>query len=215
MCCFLPCIVRRGGHQVASHDQEEAPVPVKLKSNAHESSAATSKAPSQRRRVSARQAHSQLLASLNQPANGKQTAALFRLRVAFSTTKEHLSPEFFAAVIGDLDTVLFGGCLSDRVSFDWKDMPATSRDMLRGVSLPHGVIGMSKVSIRLSIAMLAVDTKEDIWGTVVHEMVQAYLALTSGWSGVLMRHRGSAFEECCRAAVERLALEGLEVRHVV
>jgi hypothetical protein len=63
--------------------------------------------------------------------------------------------------------------------------------------------------------MFDASTKENIWGTVVHEMVHAYLTLTSGWRGILMKHRGSPFEVCCEAAVGRLALEGLEVRHVV
>jgi hypothetical protein len=63
--------------------------------------------------------------------------------------------------------------------------------------------------------MFVASTKEDIWGTVVHEMVHAYLALMSGWRGILMKHRGSPFEECCKAAVGRLALEGLEAQHVV
>ena len=146
---------------------------------------------------------------------GKQTAALFGLRMALSTTKEHISPEFFAPVIRDLDTVLFSGCLGERISVQWKDMPSTSRRTLRGVSLPCGIGRISKVKIRLNTVMFVASTKEDIWGTVVHEMVHAYLALMSGWRGILMKHRGSPFEECCKAAVGRLALEGLEAQHVV
>jgi hypothetical protein len=63
--------------------------------------------------------------------------------------------------------------------------------------------------------MLGTELKEDIWGAVLHEMVHAYLALMSGWRGMLMKHHGSPFEECCKAVVGRLALEGLEVHHVV
>jgi hypothetical protein len=118
-------------------------------------------------------------------------------------------------VIRDLDTVLFNGCLSDRVSVDWFDMPATSRRTLLGVSLPQGISKTSRVKIRLSIVMLDTGIKENIWGTLLHEMVHAYLALTSGWRGMLMKHHGSPFEDCCKAAVGRLALEGLEARHVV
>lgn len=135
--------------------------------------------------------------------------------MAFSTTKENLSPEFFAPVIRDLDTVLFDGCLGDRIFVDWIDLPATSCRTLRGVNLPHGISRISKVKIRLSAAMLETGIKEDIWGTVLHEMIHAYLALTSGWRGMLMRHHGSPFEDCCKAAVGRLALEGLEARHIV
>ena len=211
MCCFLPCYTKRGGQ---AYDQEEAPRPVKLKSKNRESGATAIEAPLQKS-VSARQAHSQLVASLSQPMNGKQTAALFRLRMAFSARKEHLSAEFFAPAIKDLDTVLFSGCLGDRIIVDWVNMPTTSRRILQGISLPHGISRITKVKIRLNRVMFEGESKEDIWGTVVHEMVHAYLALTCGWRGMLMRHHGSPFEECCRAAVGRLALEGLEVRHVV
>jgi hypothetical protein len=215
LCCFLPCIAKQGGRHETTHDQEEAPRPVILKSKGIERRATVSKEASPQRRVSAQQAHTDLVANLSQPMNGKQTAALFRLRMAFSTTKQHLGPEFFAPVIKDLDTVLFNGCLGDRISVDWVDMPATSRRILRGVSLPCGIRRISKVKIRLNTATLETSTKEEIWGTVVHEMIHAYLALMSGWRGMLMRHRGSPFEECCKAAVGRLALEGLEVHHVV
>lgn len=216
MCCFLPCYTKRGRQHASFYDnQEEAPRPVKPKSRFHVRNASTIKHSSPRRPVSAQQAHTDLVADLSQPMNGKQTAALFRLRMAFSTTKEHLSPEFFAPVIKDLDTVLFSGCLDGRILVDWADMPATSRRILQGISLPQGISTISKVRIRFNTAMLGTEPKEDIWGAVVHEMVHAYLALTSGWRGMLMKHHGSPFEECCKAVVGRLALEGFEVRHVV
>lgn len=214
MCCFLPCYTKRSRQHATSCDQEEAPRPVKLQSRVHEWNATAIEAPLQKR-VSARQAHSQLLANLSHPLNGKQTAALFRLRMAFSTREEHLSSEFFALVIKDLDTVLFSGSLDGRILVDWVDMPATSRRILQGISLPQGFSKISKVRIRLNTAMLGTELKEDIWGAVLHEMVHAYLALMSGWRGMLMKHHGSPFEECCKAVVGRLALEGLEVHHVV
>ena len=218
LCCFLPCIEKREARHERKYDQEEAPRPVESKSKARERGAAAVKTSSPRRRVSAQhcqQVHQDLVANLSQPMNGKQTAAQFRLRMAFSVTKEHLSPDFFTPVIRDLDTVLFSGCLSDRTLVDWKHMPNTSRRTLFGLTLPHGISRISKVEIRLNTVMFDASSKENIWGTVVHEMVHAYLTLTSGWRGILMKHRGSPFEVCCEAAVGRLALEGLEVRHVV
>lgn len=82
-----------------------------------------------------------------------------------------------------------------------KTMPSTSRRTLRGLALPHEIIRISKVKIRLNMAILGVNTKESIWGTVVHEMLHAYLGLTSGWMVTLMNHHGSPFEQCCKAAV--------------
>lgn len=96
-----------------------------------------------------------------------------------------------------------------------KTMPSTSRRTLRGLALPHEIIRISKVKIRMNIDILGVSTKEGIWGTVVHEMLRAYSALTSGWRVALMNHHGSPFEQYCKAAVRYLNLEGLEVRHVV
>lgn len=215
LCCFLPCIEKREARHKTTYNSEEAPRSVEMKSKVHESSGAAVKTSSPRRRVSAQEAHYIPTANLSQPTNGKQTAALFRLRMAFSTTKEHINPEFFVPVIRDLDTVLFSGCLGDRILVQWRDMPSTSRHTLRGVSLPCGISRISKVKIRLNTVMFGESTNENIWGTVVHEMIHAYLALMSGWRGILMKHRGSVFEECCKAAVGRLALEGLEVQHVV
>lgn len=211
LCCFLPCIEKRE----TSHDQEEAPRPVKPKPKVHEGSAASVQNPSNHRRVSAQRAHRNLIADLCQPMNGKQTAARFRLRMAFAMTKEHLNPEFFTPVIRDLDTVLFSGCLGDRIFVEWKDLLSTSRRTLFGLALPHGISRTSKVKIRLKIVIFEASTKEKIWGTVMHEMVYACLAAASGWRGLLMKHRGSRFEECCKAAVGRLALDGLVVRHVI
>jgi hypothetical protein len=164
MCCFLPCYTKRGGQYAASYDnQEEAPRPIKLKSTLRERKASTTKKSSAWRRVSAQQARTDLIADLGQPTNGRQTAALFRLRMAFSTTQEHLTPKFFAPVIKDLDTVLFNGCLNDRILVDWVNMPATSRRILQGISLPQGISKISKVRIRLNTVMLGTEPKEDIW----------------------------------------------------
>ncbi|GAB7331166.1 hypothetical protein MBLNU13_g02641t1 [Cladosporium sp. NU13] len=134
--------------------------------------------------------------------------------MAFLTTKEYLSPEFFTPVMRDLDTVVFNGYLADRIAVDWKEMPSTSRRTLLGLALQYGISRISKVKIRLDTAMLETSNKGDIWGTLVHEMIHAYLALESSWRGILMKHRGSPFEECCRAAVQRLVLKGLEDQHV-
>ena len=93
LCCFLPCIEKREARRVTTYDSEEAPRSVEMKSKIHGSSCAAVETSSLRRRVSAQLAHYILKANLSQPMTGKQTAALSRLRMAFSTTKEHISPE--------------------------------------------------------------------------------------------------------------------------
>lgn len=216
MYCLLPCISKRLGHPPAPEDQEEAPRPVGLRPTSNVRNAAAVKEPS-RRRVSIQKAHEDLIVSLAQPLNEVQTAALSRLHTAFLTSKEDLSPEFFAPVIADLDTVLFNGSLGDRVVIDWADMPATSDRTLRGATLPRdiGRSGISKVVVRFNKAILLSDMKEEIWGTVAHEMLHACVALMSNWSGLKMQSHGSLFEGSCKALVASLSLEGLEVQHVV
>lgn len=66
--------------------------------------------------------------------------------------------------------------------------------------------------------MFGVDGKEEIWGTVVHELLHAHLDLGSNWAGLLEKHHGVLWERSCGKMVERLGLEGLEGlegRHVV
>jgi len=215
MCCCLPCISKRGGHHATIQDHEEAPQPVKLQPKSRANATVIDKP--LLRRVSAKQAHRNLIANLSQPANGKQTAALFRLRMAFATMKDDLRPEFFAPVVRDLDMVLFDGRLSNRILIDWTEMPSTSPRMVRGVSSPHRISrsGIAKVRIRLNKAAFASDSKEEVWGTIVHEILHAYLDLASNWSILTVRHHGPQFEESCKALVERLALDGFELRHVV
>jgi hypothetical protein len=137
--------------------------------------------------------------------------------MAFLPTRDHLSPETFAPVIADLDTVLFKGRLKDNIIIEWAKMTVTRRSMLRGISLPYDInrSGISKVRIRLNEAMFRLDPKEEIWGTVAHEMLHAYLDLESSWRGLTKPHHGALFERSCRALVGTLAIEGFEARHVI
>lgn len=172
---------------------------------------------SRSQRVSTQQAHQDLHSNLNSFPNAQQIAALSRLRVAFSIESEHLTPGSFDAVITDLDTVLFSGYLSDKIVVKWTEMPVTSRCILRGMCLPKSVdrTGISKVCIPLNKAMLRLEPKEETWGTIVHEMLHAYICLKSVWSGSMPPHHEAKFERSCATLVDRLALDGFEVRHVL
>jgi hypothetical protein len=137
--------------------------------------------------------------------------------MAFLPTRDHLSPETFAPVIADLDTVLFKNRLQDNIIIEWAEMTVTRRSMLRGISLPYDISrsGISKVRIRLNEAMFRLDPKEEIWGIVVHELLHDYLDLESNWRGLTKPHHGTLFERSCRALVGRLAIEGFEAKHVI
>lgn len=69
--------------------------------------------------------------------------------------------------------------------------------------------------VRLNKKMFGIDSKEEIWGTAVHELLHAYLDLMSDWAGLMKAHHGVLFEGSCRAMVERLGLEELEEAHVI
>jgi len=71
------------------------------------------------------------------------------------------------------------------------------------------------VHIRLNKTMFRREAKEEIWGTVLHEMLHAYLNLTTGWVSLREPHHGELFERSCGALVRRLGLRDLEVGHVV
>jgi hypothetical protein len=136
MCFFVPCISRRGPlHTPDIKAQEEVSRPAKRKTKTHKRSSVP-KTEHFQQRVSAWQVHQDLVATLNQPLNDHQQAALFRLRMAFLPTRDHLSPETFATVIADLDTVLFKNRLKDNIIIEWAEMTVTRRSMLRGISLP-------------------------------------------------------------------------------
>lgn len=140
-----------------------------------------------------------------------------RLRASFSHAKEYFDPEFFEPIVTDLDTVLFNGYLGNKIIVEWANMTATRHRMLRGICLPYDFnrSGISMVRIRLNKAMFQLDPKEEIWGTVVHEMLHAYLDLKSKWGGLTRPHHGPAFDETCEALVKRLAIDGFEARHVI
>jgi hypothetical protein len=217
MCFFVPCISRRGPlHTQEVQNQAEVPRSAKPKTKSRKRSSVP-KTEHFQQRVSAWQVHQDLLKTLDQPLNQHQQAALFRLQMAFLPTRDHLSPETFAPVIADLDTVLFKGRLKDNIIIEWAEMTVTRRSMLRGISLPYDInrSGISKVRIRLNEAMFRLDPKEEIWGTVVHELLHAYLDLESNWRGLTKPHHGTLFERSCRALAGRLAIEGFEAKHVV
>lgn len=88
---------------------------------------------------------------------------------------------------------------------------------IRGISLPYNFSrsGISMVLIRLNKTLFKREAKEEIWGTVVHEMLHAYLDLTSDWAGLKVPHHGALFKRSCCAMVGRLGLEGFEAGHVI
>ncbi|KAM0722698.1 hypothetical protein Q7P37_002139 [Cladosporium fusiforme] len=226
MVCFGCCYGRRAGAIHAAIDDDPIEIPRPVKRLTKQPRPATLPLPSQTigipkkeqlSRVSAAKAHENLIAALEQPLNAEQTSAMQRLRSAFAIPRVQLTPDLFTLAMADLDLVLFNNALHDYIKIEWADMTVTPSRMLRGISLPYDVSwsGITKVRIRLNKAMLHLDPKQEIWGTVIHEMLHAYLDLKCGWGGLTVPHHGLSFEISCEALVGRLGFEGFAANHVV
>ena len=209
--CFKPRLAGESHANKGSHDQAQTFRTISNKK--HITHSKPCKRKPQHPRVPVHQTHLDLINSFQQPLTSAQHAALARLHALFALPKQSLALELFSPIIADLDTVLFNDLLSPRVIVEW----ALMTRQIRGISLPYDFSrsGISMVYIRLNKLLFKRESKEEIWGTVLHEMLHAYLDLTSNWAGLKVPHHGVLFERSCCAMVERLGLRGFEVRHVV
>ena len=196
--------------EIPDQTQNHRTVSTKWKFLSHRSTALQT---NQKPRVSNHQTHLNLINALQLPPTNAQIAALARLQTLFALPKHRTTFSTFSSIITDLDTVLFSNLLSPHTIFEWVLM---SRQ-IRGITLPYDFSrsGISMVHIRLNKTMFRLEAKEEIWGTVLHEMLHAYLDLTTGWGELRVPHHGELFEQSCGAMVRRLGLVGLEVGRVV
>lgn len=149
--------------------------------------------------------------SLSVP-NDRQLAAFARIQEAYATSQEHLHPEFFAPVITDLDTVLFNGWLSDYMLISWEQMTGTPCCLSGKPSKesPYEIDRSGASRLRVRFAIYPSGSREQTWGSILHEMLHAYLDLMSEWRGLKQPH-GPLFGSACTTMVRRLALGGLKV----
>jgi hypothetical protein len=206
--CFKPRRAGKGHATTETSDQTQTPRPVSPKPKR-----ASRKTNPQHPRVAVHQTHQNLISALSLSPTSAQRAALTRLQTLFALPKSRLALETFSPIITDLDTVLFSNLLSPYLIVEW----ALMTRQIRGITLPYDFSrsGILMVHIRLNKTMFRLEAKEEIWGTVLHEMLHAYLDLTTGWVSLRVPHHGVDFERSCEAMVGRLGLRGLEVRHVV
>lgn len=155
--------------------------------------------------------HAALAWHLRQRPNEHQSIALLRLSTAFAVPKSGLTPDLFIKAANDLDVVLFGGVLSQRTLISWEDLSTQNGRLLRGTCLGGKL--RFKVQIKLDRACFFVDSKEVLWGTLVHEMLHAYVDITwagSGPRGVANQHEHDEhFAQSVARLAERLAFPGL------
>lgn len=159
------------------------------------------------------QAHAQLAYNLSQASTAAQAYASSTLRVLFAEPATELT---ILSAVPLLDTLLFDSQLFSRLTVKFSDLPLNKHKILRGICLPRsiGAAGVTSAKISLNRAVLELESREEIWGTLVHEMLHAWLDLTADWRGLLGSHHGKAFEQSCELLVKKLGFCDLEARHV-
>lgn len=122
--------------------------------------------------------------------NERQIAASERILEAYARSEAHLNPEFLAPVIADLDTMLFDDLLSDYMLISWESMTAMPC-CLSGKPYTQPPYEKSRTGgerLRVRFAIFSSIPKEQTWGGILHEMLHAYLDLTSEWYGLKQPH---------------------------
>lgn len=149
------------------------------------------------------------------PLTASQQTAQTRLRELFSGETEafrQLDTLLQAAL--QLDTLLFNSALRDHIAITVEEFRATPlwRDKLvkgRCIVPPGPLKRFHKVQIQLNNTLLVYGSREEVLGTLVHEMLHAYLGLVKGW-----RHREGDIMALAEGCVRRVGVEGLRVEHL-
>lgn len=143
------------------------------------------------------QAHAQLAQFLSTPMTADQVSAWSRLESVIAVAQTNTYQNQLLDSFGDLDEVLFDGTLAGRVKVMLRDMVVPADRIIRGQCHPAAVgrHGVTKCEIRLNNRIMDMDDKMDVWGTLIHEMLHAYLDLHTGICGIFRSHHGDAFRE--------------------
>lgn len=163
-------------------------------------------------RVSLPQAYAQLAEMLNMPMTDAQALAWTRLQLAMSVPQPHINRDQLIDSFADLDTVLFNGTLTGRVKVMWKRLLNFSGLMLRGQCHPAAITwrGVTKCEIWLKLDLLDMEDGADVWGTLIHEILHAYLDLHTRLSSTFRSHHGDVFRQTCTYIEDQLGFPGLE-----
>jgi len=169
--------------------------------------------------LSLSEAHDRLLRRLHKPWAVKKLAAWGRFRKVYYKPLDS-RPRAMVKAFNDMDTVLFRGVLRRRVNIQWE------------VRLESGCVGQAwyprmenglptkQVHIRLSLIGLFGRRSEHLWDTLMHEMLHAYLYISTGGETdeyyTCGKHLdyGPLFFSDAQALTERLHLKGLEVEDI-
>ncbi len=140
--------------------------------------------------------------------NHDQAAALDRLQGLSNLTR--WGGDVAIKAFNDLDVIFFMGRLRGNIYLRWSDKKDTGASQWLGLTLFAGLIA-PRITIQLSTTYLK-DIRcslRDVWSTLIHEMIHAYLFLMVGEDAVgddiggIPMH-GPCFEACINALQSRI-----------
>lgn len=150
---------------------------------------------------------------LSKPLCEEQSSARERIRKAFSSESTSWQPDLLIKVVPDLDLLLFDGALLGRIAVAWADLPTGKGFENRGLTMMDPLL-LWKVQIQLNRASYLYASKQQVLGTLMHELMHAYSAVARGHAWFRKSKAEREVHEVAAALVNRLGVEGIEVGHL-
>lgn len=163
--------------------------------------------PSSYQLCSTDEAYRRLSASLSGGLSAAQSAAIARLENAWRMPTSQTTPDLYIKIFNDLNLYLFDDQLRNRVHVGWSnlgDLYGRTGGRTTCECCPE-----SRVELLLDKGTFREESKAKVWGTLLHEMLHAYLFVVAERPS---SHDGR-FRRACRELVEATQLEGLRFGH--
>lgn len=176
--------------------------------------------------VDLQEAHRRLEAFAHSGWTQRLRDARYRLWEAYNLPQERITADLFIKIFNDLDKVLFNGVLRNRVRVSWEYISNRAPDvppMGKGLAFCRPAQWLTQHIERNSIIIDAawqpqLCNREISWGVLIHEMLHAYLIITT--AGFFSDDRppricpgdtthGPLFERTCNVLAWRLAFPEL------
>lgn len=151
--------------------------------------------------------------ALSRPFRPEQLSARERIRKAFSSDSTSWQPDLLIKIVPDLDLLLFDDALLGRIAVTWADLPTEKGFENRGLTMMDPLL-LWKVQIQLNKSSYFHATKQEVLGTLMHEMMHAYSAVVRGHVWMRKSKAEEEVREVAEALVKRLGVEGLTVELV-
>lgn len=173
-------------------------------------------------------AHAQLSEHLHCPRTPAQDAARRRLLSFYKDFDSDTDRKALLKVLNDLDLVLFHGTLRNRVYIEWYGDFKFSSTVAWCDHAHTGYNHSNRTSIHLDTNRawfnVTLPTKHHVLGTLIHEMMHAYLFIVTGAMDIpevqetcVCKARvvhGLMWQESVRLLASKLDLSGLEPCHI-